>query len=179
MPPQCRLGDKSKVPSDKHGCPACPHTCIGPATSGSPNVFVNSKAATRVGDTGVHAGCCGPNTWKAVAGSATVFINGRAAHRKGDKDQHCGGGGNMIEGSPNVFVGDRNESRKLKPPFKGAFRLLYQKSKKPAAFRPYLITRGDGSEVRGTTDKEGYTDLVTHDEAEGITVEILPPEDDE
>jgi len=105
MPPQGRLGDKSFVPADAHGCVACPHPCTGPAIMGSPNVNVNSLPALRVGDPGIHAACCGPNTWKASAGSGTVFINNKAAHRLGDADQHCGGQGKLIEGSNNVIVG--------------------------------------------------------------------------
>jgi len=106
MPAQGRLGDKSYAPADGHGCNACPHPVTGPAVQGSPNVFVNSKPGLRVGDKGIHSACCGPNMWTAVKGSATVFINGRPAHRMGDQDQHCGGMGNLIEGSPNVMVGD-------------------------------------------------------------------------
>lgn len=104
-PPQSRLGDKSMVPADSHGCPACPHPCVGPAVGGSPDVFVNGKPALRVSDPGVHAACCGPNTWTAKAGSGTVIINGLKAHRQGDADSHCGGTGKMIEGSGNVFTG--------------------------------------------------------------------------
>jgi uncharacterized Zn-binding protein involved in type VI secretion len=105
MPAQGRLGDKSQVPADAHGCPACPHPCIGPAIQGSPNVNVNKRPALRVTDQGVHAACCGPNMWKATAGSGTVFINTLPAHRQGDADQHCGGSGKLIEGSDNVMVG--------------------------------------------------------------------------
>jgi uncharacterized Zn-binding protein involved in type VI secretion len=105
MPPQARLGDKSQVPTDAHGCPACPHPCIGPAIQGSPDVYVNGRPAVRVGDQGMHAACCGPNMWKAAAGSGTVFINNLAAHRLGDQDTHCGGNGKMIEGSDTVFTG--------------------------------------------------------------------------
>ena len=105
MPGQARLGDKSNVPADAHGCPACPHPGVGPAISGSPNVNVNKRPAVRLGDSGMHAACCGPNTWKAVKGSGTVFINNKPAHRMGDTDQHCGGVGQMIEGSPDVIVG--------------------------------------------------------------------------
>jgi len=105
MPPQSRLGDKSQVPADAHGCPACPHPAVGPAISGSPNCNVNSMPALRVSDTGVHAACCGPNTWEAKVGSGTVFINNKAAHRLGDMDKHCGGVGQMIDGSPNVLTG--------------------------------------------------------------------------
>lgn len=89
-----------------HGCPACPHPTIGPAISGSPDVFVNYKPALRVDDTGIHAACCGPNMWTAKKGSGTVFINSKAAHRMGDQDQHCGGMGELVEGSPDVDVGD-------------------------------------------------------------------------
>ena len=105
MPPQSRLGDKSNVPVDAHGCPACPHPGVGPAIVGSPDVFVNYRPALRVGDKGIHAACCGPNTWEAIVGSATVFINYKAAHRLGDLDKHCGGVGQMIEGSNNVITG--------------------------------------------------------------------------
>jgi uncharacterized Zn-binding protein involved in type VI secretion len=99
------VGDKSTIPADAHGCPACAHVCIGPAIAGSPNVLVNGLPALRVDDPGLHAACCGPNTWKAQTGSATVKINGKAAHRLGDADQHCGGMGWLIEGSPTVIVG--------------------------------------------------------------------------
>ena len=105
MPAMGRLGDKSKTPADAHGCPACPHTAVGPATKGSPDVFVNGMPALRVGDSGIHAACCGPNTWQATMGSSTVFINGKQAHRKGDMDTHCGGVGKMIDGSSDVIVG--------------------------------------------------------------------------
>ena len=105
MPPQARVSDMSQVPADVHGCPACPHPAVGPATRGSPNVKVNKLPALRVTDSGVHAPCCGPNTWTAQAGSATVFINSLKAHRLGDSDTHCGGVGRMIGGSPNVITG--------------------------------------------------------------------------
>lgn len=106
MPPQARLGDKALIPADAHGCPACPHTATGPAVAGSRNVLVNDRPAIRVGDPGIHAACCGPNTWNAKTGSASVLINGRKAHRHGDSVQHCGGSGSTISGSPNVVVGD-------------------------------------------------------------------------
>lgn len=105
MPAQGRLGDKSYVASDAHGCPSCAHPAIGPAVSGSPNVLVNGMPALRLGDNGVHSSCCGPNTWTAVAGSGTVLINNKPAHRLGDADQHCGGAGKLVEGSPDVLVG--------------------------------------------------------------------------
>lgn len=106
MPPQSKLGDIAKCPSDGHGCPACPHPPAGPLVGGSSDVIVNGLAAARVNDPGIHAACCGPNTWNAKAGSGTVFINGKKAHRKGDSTKHCGGNGTMKQGSGDVFTGD-------------------------------------------------------------------------
>jgi uncharacterized Zn-binding protein involved in type VI secretion len=106
MPPQGRVGDKSQVPADAHGCLSCPHPCIGPATSGSPDVNVNGRPALRVTDPGVHTMCCGPNKWTASGGSGTVFINNLPAHRQTDEVIHCGGMGHLIEGSNNVITGD-------------------------------------------------------------------------
>ena len=105
MPGAARLGDKSQVSMDAHGCPACPHPAVGPAILGSPDVQINFKPAVRVDDMGVHAACCGPCMWTATQGSATVLINNKAAHRLGDQDRHCGGTGMMIEGSPDVLIG--------------------------------------------------------------------------
>jgi len=86
-------------------CPLCPHTAVGPAIMGSPDVMVNNMPALRVTDTGIHAACCGPNIWMAMEGSETVMINNLPAHRLMDEDMHCGGMGMMIEGSEDVFVG--------------------------------------------------------------------------
>ena len=106
MPEAGRLGDQSHVEADNHGCPACPHAATGSAIGGSSDVFINNKAALRVGDPGIHAACCGPNTWKAAEGAPAVVINGQLAHRKGDAVSHCGGTGKLIEGSANVIIGN-------------------------------------------------------------------------
>ncbi len=105
MPPLGRVGDNAMCPADVHGKPCCPHPTTGPASAGSPDVLINGIPALRVGDTGVHAACCGPNKWEAVKGSGTVFINGKPAFRLGDTTKHCGGVGNLIVGSPTVIVG--------------------------------------------------------------------------
>lgn len=106
MPAQGRLGDRALCPADAHGCPGCPHPVTGPAVFGSRNVFVNGRPALRRDDPGVHAACCGGNTWTAVSGAATVLINNRPAHRQDDAVQHCGGTGRLAEGSSDVVVGD-------------------------------------------------------------------------
>jgi len=106
VPPAGRVGDKAKAPVDAHGCPACPHTVMGPAIIGSPGVMINGLPALRVGDYGVHAACCAMNMFMAEKGSTKVFIDGLPAHRKGDRTQHCGGKGTLIDGSPNVIFGE-------------------------------------------------------------------------
>ena len=110
MPGLAALGDSAFVQADAHGCPACPHPCVGHMITGSPSVFVNGKpagmafSAAGIGSTGVHAACCGPNMWSVTDGSPTVFINGRPAARKNDTTQHCGGMGKITQGSPTVFA---------------------------------------------------------------------------
>ena len=80
--------------------------CFPPraSTSGSPNVFVNGKAALRVGDSWeVHS--CGDSSHDGIssAGSSFVFVNGKPLVRVGD-DISCGAAAAV--GSPNVFCGD-------------------------------------------------------------------------
>ncbi len=113
MPPAGRLGDKAHADLDAHGCPACPHSPTGPAIQGSPDICINGKPALRVGDPGNHAPCCGPNTWTAQKGATKVLLNGKPAYRKDDPSQHCGGSGRLIEGSPNVIIGDSPAKGKL------------------------------------------------------------------
>ncbi|MEL7561535.1 PAAR domain-containing protein [Dehalogenimonas sp. 4OHTPN] len=92
------IGDKAQCPADAHGCPACPHPTIGPIISGSPNVLINGRPAARVGDRGVHAACCGPNTYEITSAGpdSNVTINGRRAVRLGAETRHCGGTGQVV-----------------------------------------------------------------------------------
>ncbi|MFM7204326.1 MAG: PAAR domain-containing protein [Myxococcota bacterium] len=106
MPPTSRVGDLALVPADGHGCPACPHVCIGPGTDGSCDVLVNGLKVLRQGDPGIHAPCCGPNKWNTAKGSPTVLVNSLPVIRQGDPTTHCGGSGQMIMGSCNVIIGD-------------------------------------------------------------------------
>ena len=105
MPPQSRVNDNANCPSDSHGCLCCSHNVTGPGTSGSPDILVNGMPALRIGDPGVHSGCCGPNTWVIAAGSGTVLFNNIPASRLGDTTTHCGGTGSLIQGSDNVVTG--------------------------------------------------------------------------
>lgn len=102
MKPAVRLSDIALVPADAHGCCICPHVCMGPIINASNNVFINSLGAVRLDDPGIHAVCCGPNTYKTAEGSNNVFVNGKPLVRLGDKTTHCGGDGKMITGSPTV-----------------------------------------------------------------------------
>lgn len=105
MPPQSRVTDNAFNPADAHGCPACPHPVIGPGIMGSPDILVNGLQPLRIGDPGVHAACCGPNTWVVAMGSSSVYFNNIPAARLGDMTAHCGGVGSLVMGSPDVIVG--------------------------------------------------------------------------
>jgi uncharacterized Zn-binding protein involved in type VI secretion len=83
-------------------------TVSGSFTSGSTNVFCNSRPAVRQGDSGSHVACPGPNTFIASVGSPTVFINSKMAMRGGDLTTHCGlSPGNVLQGftSTDTIVG--------------------------------------------------------------------------
>lgn len=161
MPPQARIGDASQVPADAHGCPGCPHTALGPAISGSSNVRTNGLPSVRVGDSGIHAACCGPNVWNAKTGSRSVLINGRPAHRLNDLVTHCGGMGRTIEGSSNVLVGDncgggavlQKEDKSAKE--RVVFRLLDDLTLNPLANISVKLTYPDGSLHQHQTDSNG------------------------
>ena len=99
-----RVSDLGFVTGDAHSCPACAHVCVGPVISGSGDVFVNGLNAARKGDPGVHAVCCGPNTFNTNEGSDNVFVNGKPFVRRGDATKHCGGDGKIITASANVNV---------------------------------------------------------------------------
>lgn len=97
MPAVVRLGDNST--GHPHCYPA------RPSTSGSPNVFINGRAAHRLGDSWAVHGACpdhSPHGGAASSGSTTVFVNGQPLCRVGDAIS-CGD--TMASGSPNVFAG--------------------------------------------------------------------------
>ncbi len=88
MPLAGRVGDLAKHGADQ-----------GHGKQGSPDVLINGHAALRVGDPG--------EKWRAEKGSRGVLINGIPAHRLGDETSHHTGNGQLVEGSPDVFIGDR------------------------------------------------------------------------
>ena len=108
MPQAARVGDNAM------GTPHChsvhpwspvPHPCVGPIQSGAATVFIENMQAARVGDAGVHAACCGANTYVIAMGSGTCVIEGSAAARVGDMTTHCGAiPGNIITGAATVMI---------------------------------------------------------------------------
>jgi uncharacterized Zn-binding protein involved in type VI secretion len=88
----------ARIPACSHGCDACPHDAKGPLVTGSPTVTVMGVPAGRVGDTGIHAACCGGNIWEVVEGDPEVLIDGRPAAKIGSKTKHCGGVGSIEYG---------------------------------------------------------------------------------
>ncbi|MCP3973681.1 MAG: hypothetical protein GY720_04230 [bacterium] len=98
-----RVSDISRVPADAHGCPACPHNCLGPIMTGSTTVIIDGLPAARVGDQGIHAACCDGNMYWIVEGDPNVLIDGKPAARRGDKAKHCGGNGKITEGHRGTY----------------------------------------------------------------------------
>jgi uncharacterized Zn-binding protein involved in type VI secretion len=91
-----RVGSQAQCPADAHGCPACPHTVVGPIQTGSSLIRINGLPAARIGDSGTHAACCGSNQFTITGGDPEVLIEGRPAARIGDTTRHCGGYGHII-----------------------------------------------------------------------------------
>jgi len=124
----------------------------------------------RVGDPGIHAACCGPNTWNAKVGSSTVLINGRKAHRLGDLTKHCGGLGSTVQGSPNVIVGDNGRSGlgAQRPPDNGSSQdeqhtfmeiELIDQDGRPVARARYVVKTVDSSTYEGRLDDDGVAHI--------------------
>lgn len=108
-PPAARISDNALgIPHchSVHPWSPVPHPCTGPIVKGAPTVLIGGMPAARLGDTGTHAACCGPNTYNIIKGSATVMICGMPAARLGDSTLHCGmASGNIIAGCPTVMIG--------------------------------------------------------------------------
>ncbi len=108
MPSAARVGDIAV------GAPHChsvhpwspvPHPVTGPIQTGAATVFIENMQAARLNDTGVHAACCGPNTFQIVSSSATCIIEGMAAARMGDSTLHCSmAPGSIVSGAATVMI---------------------------------------------------------------------------
>ena len=97
------MGKPAARALDQHDCPLVTGTVLhvgGPILPpDGPTVFINSLPAARAGD---KAQCVGPSNW-IFLGSFTVLIGGAPAARVGDTTVH---GGEILFGSPSVFIGD-------------------------------------------------------------------------
>jgi uncharacterized Zn-binding protein involved in type VI secretion len=155
VPAAARLGDKAQVDQDAHGCPACPHPGVGPIVAASTNVLVNDRGAARQDDIGIHAVCCGPNTFKVAKGSPTVYVNGKPFARMNDKTQHCGGSGPIIEGSPDVFIDDGAAAEGLGSYIINALKILLEQTAQVK--KPQTHAGSDTHEEPG--DERGKQDL--------------------
>lgn len=82
------------------------HCSVPVRAEGSPNVFVNGIACSRVGDNNVvhllPGSPCPAHAAPISVGSSTVFVNGKPLGRIGDP---IGGCTAVAQGSPNVFAG--------------------------------------------------------------------------
>lgn len=95
-----RLGDKTAGLSGTHAWQATP------SDSGSPTIFINGKAAIRIGDHYTTHSMpnppVAPHDAVSAQGSTTVFFNGLAVTRVNDLTSCTD---KIAEGSPNVFAG--------------------------------------------------------------------------
>ena len=105
MPQVTRISDGTTGVCDV-GEECCSHSRAGTNSEGSPNVFINGKAAHRLGDGG-SCNCPHGGFFSSTAASETVFVNGKGLTRVGDGTtcQSCGMPGSHVAGSPNVFCG--------------------------------------------------------------------------
>lgn len=91
----------------RQGDPGVPHCSGYTIANGSPDVFINGKAAARQGDSStVHLRpggiACVPHTATITGGSSSVNVNGRPLARVGDGLAGCT---TISQGSPNVNAG--------------------------------------------------------------------------
>lgn len=117
MPEAARLKDTTLCAYTTAHCPHPPppdgngkHSGSTPGiiSTGSPNVFTNSRHAARVTDQTDEwtVPSCTTGTGVIISGSGTVFINGLKAARKGDTvSPHTDVLGKVTSGSHNVYIG--------------------------------------------------------------------------
>ena len=149
--PAARITDPTSCPMPGHGAKA--------VASGSPDVFFDSLAAARQGDT------CTCGSALASVVSATVFINGKNAALVGTKGTH---GDVVISGSGTVIIGDSHSPSLFTPPlplsiqksYGQAFSITDSETGRPLAFRDYVATV-DGVEEQGITDANGIAHIKT------------------
>ncbi len=83
---------------------ACPNGGNSPIVTGAASVFIEGRAAARVGD---RLDCAGGHT-QIESGSPTVVISGAHASRIGDTTCHKGA---LTTGAARVFIGNGGGAR--------------------------------------------------------------------
>ncbi len=82
----------------------------------------------------------------------------------------------MLQGSPNVLIGDYGCGDPPGPPAVGynrRFILVDEQTQKPLVDREYRIVRPNGDVIVGRTDERGYTTQVETSNLEALVVDIL------
>ncbi len=100
------IGSMAFCPSDAHGCIGCSHAVSGPVITGNGNVLINGMPVACEGDRGVHAACCGGNSFVITDGDPNVLINGKKVAKIGSRTQHCGGSGHIVSTGGSVSTSD-------------------------------------------------------------------------
>ena len=108
MPQAARVGDIAVgIPHchSVHPWSPVPHPITGPIQTGAATVYIENIQAARINDLGVHAACCGPNTYQIISGSGTCIIESSPAARVGDTTLHCATStGTIVSGSATVMI---------------------------------------------------------------------------
>jgi uncharacterized Zn-binding protein involved in type VI secretion len=147
-----RVRDKS-VTVNVNSEGGCGHR-IGFAVDGSNNVLINNRPALRVTDYGVHGRPYHKHKWHAKGGALRVLINGLTPHRRGDPTEHCAGMGALVEGSPNVLIGDYTKPESC-PKLEDVVLRLLNETMQPMPNVPVTVIHPDGQRTDHTTDGDG------------------------
>jgi len=102
---RARLGDKA---SSRRRCARVSRLsapAVGPIVTARRRLR-QQQARGAAGRSGIHAVCCGPNTFTIQRGSPTVYVNGQALRAMNDQTKHCGASGPIIEAPPTVNIDD-------------------------------------------------------------------------
>ena len=106
-----RVSDPVFCENDYHGQPF-PNPVLGKIIEGSLDTLCNDRQVARLGDSGTHKQCPGPNTFLIAGGATKTYVNDIPIARETDPTLHCGGfifPGTSIGsitnglGSPNTF----------------------------------------------------------------------------
>jgi uncharacterized Zn-binding protein involved in type VI secretion len=138
-----RVGDRS----------SCQPSGGSAAATGSADTSINGRPALRVADRGSPPRCCPADAWEATSGAPAVLVNGRRAHRVGDACAHASGPGALVEGSPNVLIGDHMRAGARRTP--GVRIRLTRPDGTPLPDLPYRLL---GPEERSGTLSDGWVD---------------------